>query len=100
VTYFKDAGWLLLTLLLMPLWLGLAGAGLIIIVLRHLYWWARGNTTRTARPRRRRRRWWAAYVRPRNRSPVDSPVGPVMTDPAPAPIVLPRRAAADPGFDS
>lgn len=49
MTYIKDIGWFVLIVLLMPLWMALAGAGLVVILARHLYWWARGNTTAVSR---------------------------------------------------
>jgi len=59
MTYIKDLGWVLLIMLLLPLWIALAWASLIIIVARHLYWWANRNTTGASSPVLRPRSSWA-----------------------------------------
>ena len=52
MTRMQDLGWLLLIVLLIPLWMALALASVIVIVGRQLYWCIRGNTTEVSSGRR------------------------------------------------
>jgi hypothetical protein len=63
MTLLKDLGWVVLTLMLMPLIMAAAFVAVVVILLRSLYRWARGNTTSTSRvaaQRSSRSDWWGA----------------------------------------
>lgn len=49
VTYLKDLGWLLLIVVLLPLWMGLGLAAIVFVSAKQLYLWVRGNTTSLSR---------------------------------------------------
>jgi hypothetical protein len=49
VTYLKDLGWLLLIVVLLPLWMGLGLAAIVFVSVKQLYLWVRGNTTSLSR---------------------------------------------------
>jgi hypothetical protein len=47
--YLKDLGWLLLIVVLLPLWMGLGLAAIAFVSAKQLYLWGRSNTTSLSR---------------------------------------------------
>lgn len=58
VKYLEDVFYLVLLVLLMPLWIALVWIALSVILVRQTYWWMRGNSTPLTRRQGRPRRPW------------------------------------------
>jgi hypothetical protein len=56
--YLEDVFYLVLLMLLMPLWIALVWIALSVILVRQTYWWIRGNSTPLTRRQGRPRRPW------------------------------------------